>query len=333
MIEEMAKEFSSVYDILLVTGPTASGKTSLAANIAQRVGGEIISADSRQVYRGMNLGTGKDYDDYSVNSIAIPYHLIDIVDPGYKYNVFEYQRDFNRVYSDLKKRKIFPVVCGGSGMYADSIISGYKMFEVPPDSGLRIELEKKSMKELKDILSTFKTLHNITDLDTKKRVIRAIEIEHSVRNTGNKKSEFPKVRTLLTGIQFDRETRRKRITERLRQRLESGMVDEVKNLIERGVSYETLIYYGLEYKFIALYLTAKVSYQEMVRNLETAIHQFAKRQMTWFRGMERRGIKIHWIDGQLPMEEKVEKIMELLTVTPHPPPVSYRDPSPRGEGE
>ena len=328
MIEEMAKEFSSVYDILLVTGPTASGKTSLAANIAQRVGGEIISADSRQVYRGMNLGTGKDYDDYSVNSIAIPYHLIDIVDPGYKYNVFEYQRDFNRVYSDLKKRKIFPVVCGGSGMYADSIISGYKMFEVPPDSGLRIELEKKSMKELKDILSTFKTLHNITDLDTKKRVIRAIEIEHSVRNTGNKKSEFPKVRTLLTGIQFDRETRRKRITERLRQRLESGMVDEVKNLIERGVSYETLIYYGLEYKFIALYLTAKVSYQEMVRNLETAIHQFAKRQMTWFRGMERRGMKIHWIDGQLPMEEKVEKVMELLTVTPHPP-----TPSPRGEGE
>ena len=328
MIEEMAKEFSSVYDILLVTGPTASGKTSLAANIAQRVGGEIISADSRQVYRGMNLGTGKDYDDYSVNSIAIPYHLIDIVDPGYKYNVFEYQRDFNRVYSDLKKRKIFPVVCGGSGMYADSIISGYKMFEVPPDSGLRIELEKKSMKELKDILSTFKTLHNITDLDTNKRVIRAIEIEHSVRNTGNKKSEFPKVRTLLTGIQFDRETRRKRITERLRQRLESGMVDEVKNLIERGVSYETLIYYGLEYKFIALYLTAKVSYQEMVRNLETAIHQFAKRQMTWFRGMERRGVKIHWIDGQLPMEEKVEKVMELLTVTPHPP-----TPSPRGEGE
>ena len=328
MIEEMTKEFSSVYDILLVTGPTASGKTSLAANIAQRVGGEIISADSRQVYRGMNLGTGKDYDDYSVNSIAIPYHLIDIVDPGYKYNVFEYQRDFNRVYSDLKKRKIFPVVCGGSGMYADSIISGYKMFEVPPDSGLRIELEKKSMKELKDILSTFKTLHNITDLDTKKRVIRAIEIEHSVRNTGNKKSEFPKVRTLLTGIQFDRETRRKRITERLRQRLESGMVDEVKKLIEMGISSETLIYYGLEYKFIALYLTGKISYQEMVSDLEIAIHQFAKRQMTWFRGMERRGMKIHWIDGQLPMEEKVEKVMELLTVTPHPP-----TPSPRGEGE
>src|ERR1035437_572561 len=312
MIEEMAKEFSSVYDILLVTGPTASGKTSLAANIAQRVGGEIISADSRQVYRGMNLGTGKDYDDYSVNSIAIPYHLIDIVDPGYKYNVFEYQRDFNRVYSDLKKRKIFPVVCGGSGMYADSIISGYKMFEVPPDSGLRIELEKKSMKELKDILSTFKTLHNITDLDTKKRVIRAIEIEHSNRNKGNHYSEFPEVRALLIGVMFDRDTRRKRISERLKQRLNSGMVDEVKNLIDLGINTDTLIYYGLEYKFITLYLTGKISYQEMVRDLEIAIHQFAKRQMTWFRGMERRGIKINWIDGQLPMEEKVEKVVELL---------------------
>ena len=199
-------------------------------------------------------------------------------------------------------------------MYVDSIISGYKMFEVPPDSGLRIELEKKSMKELKDILSTFKTLHNTTDLDTKKRVIRAIEIEHSVKNKGNLKSEFPKVRALLTGIQFDRETRRKRITERLKQRLESGMVDEVKKLIEMGISSETLIYYGLEYKFIALYLTGKISYQEMVSDLEIAIHQFAKRQMTWFRGMERRGIKIHWIDGQLPMEEKVETIMMLLSV-------------------
>jgi tRNA dimethylallyltransferase len=328
MIEEVAKVFSSVYDILLVTGPTASGKTSLASNIAQRIGGEIISVDSRQVYRGMNLGTGKDYDDYRVNGIVIPCHLIDIVDPGYKYNVFEYQRDFNRIYSDLKRRKIFPVVCGGSGLYADSIISGYKMFEVPPDSGLRIELEKKSMKELKDILSTFKILHNITDLDTKKRVIRAIEIEHSVRNKLNLKSEFPKVRALLTGIQFDRETRRKRITDRLRKRLESGMVDEVKNLIEMGVSSETLIYYGLEYKFIALYLSGKVSYQEMVRDLEIAIHQFSKRQMTWFRGMERRGIKIHWIDGHLSMEEKVEKVMELLTVTPHPP-----TPSPRGIGD
>jgi tRNA dimethylallyltransferase len=312
MIEEVTKEFSSVYDLLLVTGPTASGKTSLASNIAQRIGGEIISADSRQVYRGMNLGTGKDYDDYRINGIDIPCHLIDIVNPGYKYNVFEYQRDFNKVYSDLKKRNVFPVVCGGSGMYADSIITGYEMFEVPPDSGLRIELEKKSMEELREILLTFKNLHNNTDLDTKKRVIRAIEIEHASRNKKNHRSEFPKVRALLTGIMFDRDNRRKRISERLKLRLDSGMIDEVKQLIDIGINKETLIYYGLEYKFITLYLTGKISYQELVSDLEIAIHQFAKRQMTWFRGMERKGIKIHWIDGELPIEEKVKIVLDKL---------------------
>jgi tRNA dimethylallyltransferase len=305
-------DLNSIYDILVVTGPTASGKTALAAAIANRVGGEIISADSRQVYRGMNLGTGKDYDDYHVDGKDIPCHLIDIADPGYKYSVFEYQRNFKKVYSDLKKRKIFPVVCGGSGMYADSIITGYKMFEVPPDSGLRIELEKKSMEELREILATFKSLHNTTDLDTKKRVIRAIEIEHSSRNVGSHYSEFPKIKSLLTGILFDRDTRRKRISERLKQRFDSGMIDEVKNLIDRGINIDTLIYYGLEYKFITLYLTGKISYQEMIRDLEIAIHQFAKRQMTWFRGMEKKGIKINWIDGKIPLEEKVEKVMELL---------------------
>jgi len=307
-------DLNSIFDILVVTGPTASGKTALAAAIANRVGGEIISADSRQVYRGMNLGTGKDYDDYHVNGKDIPCHLIDIADPGYKYSVFEYQRDFKKVYSDLKKRKIFPVVCGGSGMYADSIITGYKMFEVPPDSGLRIELEKKSMEELREILATFKSLHNTTDIDTKKRVIRAIEIEHSSRNLGSHYSEFPKIKSLLTGILFDRDTRRKRISERLKQRFDSGMIDEVKNLIDRGINIDTLIYYGLEYKFITLYLTGKISYQEMIRDLEIAIHQFAKRQMTWFRGMEKKGIKINWIDGKIPLEEKVEKVMELLSI-------------------
>jgi tRNA dimethylallyltransferase len=291
-------DLNSIFDILVVTGPTASGKTALAAAIANRVGGEIISADSRQVYRGMNLGTGKDYDDYHVNGKDIPCHLIDIADPGYKYSVFEYQRDFKKVYSDLKKRKIFPVVCGGSGMYADSIITGYKMFEVPPDSGLRIELEKKSMEELRDILATFKSLHNTTDIDTKK--------------LGSHYSEFPKIKSLLIGILFDRDTRRKRISERLKQRFDSGMIDEVKNLIDRGINVDTLIYYGLEYKFITLYLTGKISYQEMIRDLEIAIHQFAKRQMTWFRGMEKKGIKINWIDGKIPLEEKVEKVMELL---------------------
>jgi tRNA dimethylallyltransferase len=300
------------YDLLVVTGPTASGKTALAAAVADKLNGEIISADSRQVYRGMNLGTGKDYDDYLVNGVRIPYHLIDIAEPGYKYNVFEYQRDFNKVYSDLKKRKVFPIVCGGSGMYADSIITGYKMYEVPPDSGLRIELEKKSMEELKGILSSFKTLHNSTDLDSRKRIIRAIEIEHTRTTKTKQGSDFPKVKALLVGVLFDRDSRRKRITERLNQRLNDGMIDEVKRLLDNGVNSETLIYYGLEYKFITLYLAGKISRTEMVKDLEIAIHQFAKRQMTWFRGMERKGININWIDGELPMEEKVGKVMGLL---------------------
>ena len=312
MIKNVNVELHSIYDLLVVTGPTASGKTALAAAVAYRLGGEIISADSRQVYRGMNLGTGKDYDDYLVNGSRIPCHLIDIADPGYKYNVFEYQRDFNKVYRDLKKRNIFPVVCGGSGMYADSIISGYKMFEVPPDSGLRIELEKKSLEELRDILLTFKNIHNTTDTDSRKRVIRAIEIEHSSKSRENKSSVFPEVKALLIGIIFDRDTRRKRITDRLRQRLNSGMIEEVKYLIDSGIAAETLIYYGLEYKFITLYLTNKLSHDEMVRELEIAIHQFAKRQMTWFRGMEKKGIEIHWLDGEMPMNEKVERVVELL---------------------
>jgi tRNA dimethylallyltransferase len=308
----MAVELNSNYDFLVITGPTASGKTSLAVAVARELGGEIISADSRQVYRGMNIGTGKDYSEYFIEGKQIPYHLIDIVDPGYKYNVFEFQRDFFRIYSDLKERKIFPVVCGGSGMYADSIIKGYKMFEVPPDSGLRKELEKKSMGELKAILITYKNLHNITDFDTRKRIIRAIEIEHFNRNRHKSKDTFPKLKSLVVGIMTDREKRRKRITQRLKLRLEAGMVEEVKHLIENGVKTETLISYGLEYKYITLYLLGKISYNEMVNELEIAIHQFAKRQMTWFRGMERKGIKIHWIDGQLPMDEKVANVIELL---------------------
>lgn len=308
----MSVLLKSNYDLLVVTGPTASGKTSLAATIAYMVGGEIVSADSRQVYRGMNLGTGKDYDDYTINGTTIPCHLIDIVDPGYKYNVFEYQRDFNKVYSDLRKRKVFSIVCGGSGMYADSIITGYKMYEVPPDTGLRIELEKKSMDELREILLTFKDLHNNTDTDSKKRLIRAIEIEHSSRNKVKTYNGFPRVKALLVGIMFDRETRRKRISERLWQRLNSGMVDEVKLLIDHGIDAETLIYYGLEYKYITFYLTGKISYDEMAKDLEIAIHQFAKRQMTWFRGMERKGLKINWIDGELPMEEKVKIVLDKL---------------------
>src|SRR4030042_916007 len=300
------------YDLLVVTGTTASSKTALAVAVAARIGGEIISADSRQVYRGMNLGTGKDYSEYNLNGKSIPCHLIDIADPGYKYNVFEYQRDFGVVYDDLKKRDIFPIVCGGSGMYVDSVVTGYRMYEVPPDSLLRKRLEKKTMEELIGILSTYKDLHNSTDIDTKKRVIRAIEIEQFTRNKSEKKTQLPDLNPLITGISFDRETRRRRITERLRKRLDNGMVDEVKKLLDEGVRKEVLIYYGLEYKYITLFLTGKLGYREMVKNLETAIHQFAKRQMTWFRGMERKGIQIKWIDGELPLEEKVEKVLDLL---------------------
>ena len=318
MNSKVSAKLDTRYDLLLVTGPTASGKTSLAAMLAFRLGSEIISADSRQVYKGMNIGTGKDYDDYIVDGQPIPCHLIDIAEPGYKYNVFEYQRDFKKVYSGLKKRNIFPVVCGGSGMYADSIITGYKMFEVPPDSGLRIELEKKSVEELREILMTFKKLHNVSDLDSKKRLIRAIEIEHSSRIGIKSSSDFPEVKALLVGIMFDRDARRKRISERLKQRLSTGMIEEVKQLIDQGIDTETLIYYGLEYKFITYYLTGRLSYESMVNELEIAIHQFAKRQMTWFRGMERKGIHIHWIDGEIPMEAKVEKVMGLLNGEPLP---------------
>ncbi len=306
-------ELNSIYDLLVLLGPTASGKTSLAVAVASRIGGEIISADSRQVYRGMDLGTGKDYNDYIIGNTRIPCHLVDIADPGYKYNVFEYQRDFLKVYSSLRTRNVFPVVCGGSGMYADSIISGYKMLEVPPDSGFRIDLERKTIAELREILATYKNLHNITDIDTKKRVIRAIEIEHFSRNRKRKSTEFPEVKSLIIGVLIDRDLRRKRISDRLKQRLADGMVDEVKKLIVQGVNRETLIYYGLEYKFITLYLSGKLSYKEMVSQLETAIHQFAKRQMTWFRGMEKRGIKINWLDGSLPMEEKVQIVFNLLS--------------------
>ena len=303
---------SSKYDLLVITGPTASGKTLLAATLALKLKGEIISADSRQIYRQMNLGTGKDYSDYIVEGQYIPYHLIDIADPGYKYSVFEYQRDFAKVLDDLRFRNIFPIVCGGSGMYIDSVVSGYKMIEVPPDPVFRASLEKKSLSELTENLSSFKKLHNKTDIDTKKRAIRAIEIERYIGIRKDNQTKFPEIKPLIIGLLFSREKRRERISERLRRRLEEGMEDEIRQLLMQGVDPETLIYYGLEYKYITLFITGRISYDEMYRSLETAIHQFAKRQMTWFRGMERKGIQINWIDGELPMNAKVEKVMELL---------------------
>ncbi len=308
----MPEPFTLKYDILIITGPTASGKTALAVALADRLNGEIISADSRQVYRSMDIGTGKDYDDYLAGGRRIPYHLIDIADPGYKYNVFEYQRDFMRVYDDMKQRKVFPVLCGGSGMYIDSIVSGYKMLAVPPDPYLRARLEQKSMDELVEILSSYKSLHNQTDIDTKKRVIRAIEIEQFNSKVSSKQTSLPELKYIIAGVKTDRDTRRRRISERLQKRFDAGMADEVRRLLASGISEENLIYYGLEYKYITLYLSGKIDYDIMFRELEIAIHQFAKRQMTWFRGMERKGIVINWIDGELPIDEKVRCVLELL---------------------
>jgi tRNA dimethylallyltransferase len=305
------KEFPN-YDLLVVTGPTASGKTSLAAALALRLNGEIISADSRQVYRKMNIGTGKDYSDYTIGEKKIPYHLIDIADPGYKYNLFEFQRDFVKVLNDLRSRKVFPVICGGSGMYIDSVVSGYRMLEVPPDPVFRRSLENRSLAGLTEILSGYKKLHNKTDIDTKKRAIRAIEIEHYLSSGKKNQTEFPETKPLIVGVLYSREKRRERISERLKHRFDEGMMDEVRELLNKGLAPETLIYYGLEYKYITLYITGRLKYDEMYRLLEIAIHQFAKRQMTWFRGMERKGIKIHWLDGELPLNVKVEKVLELL---------------------
>jgi tRNA dimethylallyltransferase len=298
------------YDLIVITGPTASGKTAVAAGVASAIGGEIISADSRQVYRGMDLGTGKDYSDYIVDGRKVPYHLIDITDAGCKYNVFEYQRDFLMVYNNLKERSVTPVVCGGSGMYLDSIVSGYRLLPVPVNEDLRRELADCSLEKLRDILSTYKKLHNLTDVDNKKRAVRAIEIEMFYSSRRPEEISFPEIRPLIFAVSYDREERRRRITRRLRLRLKEGMIEEVERLLASGVDEETLIYYGLEYKYIMLFVREELSYEEMFRGLETAIHRFAKRQMTWFRGMERRGVRIHWIDGNEPLDSKIGMIIE-----------------------
>lgn len=299
-------------DLLTIIGPTASGKTALAAALAYRKGAEIISGDSRQVYRGMDLGTGKDLEDYIFDSFQVPYHLIDIVAPGYKYNVFEYQRDFLSVYEGIRNRGKLPILCGGTGMYIESVLKGYRLLPVPENPELRERLAKYSLTELTDILSSYKKLHNSTDVDTVKRAIRAIEIEEYYRNMPVKEREFPELKSLIIGVDIDRESRREKISRRLRQRLEDGMVDEVRHLLDQGVSPEDLMYYGLEYKYLTQYVIGELTYEEMVHGLEIAIHQFAKRQMTWFRGMERRGFTIHWINAALTMEEKLDKIEELL---------------------
>lgn len=301
------------YNLVTILGPTATGKTGLAAHLAARIDGEVISADSRQVYRGMDLGTGKDYEDYFVDGIEIQSHLVDIEDAGVHYNVYRFQNDFIRVFQEIQSRKKMPVLCGGSGLYIEAVLKNYRLIEVPPNRELRKELEGKTLGELTEILKSMKPrLHNETDVETDRRAIRAIEIEKYYAEHPQMDSEMPEISSLNIGVQFDRETRRRRISERLRQRLENGMIHEVEQLLASGLTPEQLIYYGLEYKYLTLYVTGKLSYDEMFRQLEIAIHQFAKRQMTWFRGMEKRGTKIHWIDGHLPMEEKISTVVSLL---------------------
>ncbi len=300
------------YDLITILGPTASGKTPLAAALADKLQTEIISADSRQVYRRMDLGTGKDLADYAVNGHAIPFHLIDIVEPGTKYNVFEYQRDFLKAYQEVAEKGKLPILCGGTGMYLESVLKGYRLLPVPENPALRASLEGKSLEELTALLASYKKLHNSTDVDTPKRAIRAIEIEEYYKQQPVEHREFPQLNSLIIGVDIDRELRREKITRRLKQRLEEGMIDEVRNLLAEGIAPEDLIYYGLEYKYLTLHATGQLTFEEMFLQLETAIHQFAKRQMTWFRGMERRGFTIQWLDATLPTEEKVEKIEQLL---------------------
>ena len=301
------------YDLITILGPTASGKTPLAAALADRLGTEVISGDSRQVYRRMDLGTGKDLADYAVEGRKVPYHLIDIVEPGTKYNVFEYQRDFLKAYEDMTARGKLPILCGGTGMYIESVLKGYRLLPVPENPELRQKLEGKSLEELTHILEGYKKLHNSTDVDTAKRAIRAIEIEEYYKQQPAEYREFPSLKSVIVGVDIDRELRREKITRRLKQRLDEGMVDEVRGLLAEGIPAENLIYYGLEYKFLTQYAIGELTFDEMFHQLETAIHQFAKRQMTWFRGMERWGFTIHWLDATLPMEEKVERIINLIS--------------------
>ena len=299
------------YELITILGPTACGKTTFAAALAMHLNSEIISADSRQVYRCMDIGTGKDLNDYTVDGKQIPYHLIDICEPGTKYNVFQYQHDFFNVFHKHKEAGIVPILCGGTGMYLEAVLKGYKLLDVPPNPELRESLKSKSLDELEDILRTYKTLHNKTDVDSAQRAIRAIEIEEFYKNESPEISEFIPINSLIIGLDIDRELRREKISLRLRSRLDEGMVDEVRALLNSGIKPDDLIYYGLEYKYLTQYIVGELTLDEMVSQLEIAIHQFAKRQMTWFRGMERRGFKIHWIDASIPMEEKIMRFAQI----------------------
>jgi len=302
----------SKYNLITVLGPTASGKTFFGAHLAYRLHGEIISADSRQIYREMDLGTGKDYEDYIIQDYSVPVHLIDMYDAGYKYNLFQYQKDFYRVFKEIQKRGNLPMLVGGTGMYIEAVLSKYELVKVPPNKELRENLSNLTQEELIHVLKQYNSsLHNTSDLKIRKRTIRAIEIADYYSKGDVHKEDLPSLRSLILGVQYDRQSRRKRISERLRSRLEAGLVDEVKALLKK-ISKEDLIYYGLEYKYLTLYLTGALEYEEMFKKLEVAIHQFAKRQMTWFRKMERNGYRIHWLDGHMPVEEKLQRSLDII---------------------
>jgi len=302
--------------MITILGPTATGKTRLAACVAARLSGEVISADSRQVYRGMDLGTGKDYDDYIVNGRNIPYHLVDIVDPGYEYNVFEFQEDFLKAFDDIQSRGKFPVLCGGTGMYIEAVLSGYKLVKVPENVVLRESLQSKNLDELKEILESYRTIHNTTDITDTARALRAIEIREYEKQNLQIKKNFPEIDSVIFGVHFEREHIRQRITARLIARFNEGMEDEVERLLKKGLTPEQLTFYGLEYRYLTDFITGKITKDEMFRLLNTAIHQFAKRQMTWFRRMEKKGFKINWIDGNLPLEEKADIVEKGLKNRP-----------------
>ncbi len=298
--------------LVTVLGHTAAGKTAFAARLASKTGGEIISADSRQVYRGMDIGTGKDYSDYHVDGEQINVYLIDIADPGDEYNVHEFQKDFLKAYKIILSKGNIPVLCGGSGMYLEAVLKKYELINVPFNYKIRKDLAKNSMEELARILLTYRYLHNTTDIVSRKRLIRAIEIEAYKKSHPDTVTDFPDFNPIIFGIRFEREERRRRITERLISRLKNGMTEEVEKLLQSGITPAQLEYYGLEYKYLSWYLTGKINYDDMFNKLNTSIHQFAKRQMTWFRRMERDGVKIHWIRGEFSMDEKIKLSMDII---------------------
>ncbi len=293
--------------MLIITGPTATGKTQIAVQYANQYNGAVISADSRQVYRGMDIGTGKDLNEYIVDGKQIAKYLIDIAEPGTEYNLFQFRKDFLEAYNTILQENKLPILCGGTGMYIESIVKRYNLVEVPENIALREELNNKTVDELSKILSSYKILHNKTDIDSRDRLLRAIEIEIFNKENPNA-NDFPVINNVIIGVNYEREAVRNRITIRLKERLENGMIEEVETLINKGVSIEKLIFYGLEYKYVAMYLSKQLSYKDMQNLLNIAIHQFAKRQMTWFRRMEKQGITIHWIDGSISMSEKLELI-------------------------